>query len=388
MKILFIIQGEGRGHLTQALSLQQKLAADGHQVVGALVGKSPARKIPAFFSEKIEAPVYSFESPNFLPTARNKQVNIAKSVVYNVARSHRYVGSLRYINRMIKQTEADVVVNFYEMLTGLTYLLFRPKAVMICIAHQYLFLHPEFSFPKANPLSLGMMMFYTRVTTWGSGKKLALSFRKMKEVPEKRIVVVPPLIRKEVIEATPTVGDYLHGYMLNSGFSEEVKAWHKEHPEVKIHFFWDKKGETEEVRINDNLVFHPLDDALFVRYMAGSKAYATTAGFESVCEAMYMDKPVLMVPTHIEQACNAHDACISGAGMISDSFNLDKLLELSEHHPSGHASNLQFRHWVSQADWLILREFHEDSSSWLSHLRSKYSLLQSLLHPKHLLKSL
>ena len=29
MKILFIIQGEGRGHLTQALSLRQKLMAEG-----------------------------------------------------------------------------------------------------------------------------------------------------------------------------------------------------------------------------------------------------------------------------------------------------------------------------------------------------------------------
>ena len=28
MKILFIIQGEGRGHLTQALSLRQKLMAE------------------------------------------------------------------------------------------------------------------------------------------------------------------------------------------------------------------------------------------------------------------------------------------------------------------------------------------------------------------------
>ena len=43
MKILFIIQGEGRGHLTQALSLRQKLADEGHEIVGVLVGKSPAR---------------------------------------------------------------------------------------------------------------------------------------------------------------------------------------------------------------------------------------------------------------------------------------------------------------------------------------------------------
>lgn len=49
--------------------------------------------------------------------------------------------------------------------------------------------------------------------------------------------------------------------------------------------------------------------------MAGCRAYATTAGFESICEAMYLGKPVLMVPAHIEQDCNAHDAMRAGAGL-------------------------------------------------------------------------
>lgn len=100
MKMLFIIQGEGRGHLTQALSLRQKLADEGHQVVGVLVGKSPARRIPDFFMEKINAPVYSFESPNFLPTAKNKQVNLLKSIGYNVLRLHKYTASIHYINQI------------------------------------------------------------------------------------------------------------------------------------------------------------------------------------------------------------------------------------------------------------------------------------------------
>ena len=112
MKILFIIQGEGRGHLPQALSLRQKLTDEGHQVVGVLAGKSPARRLPDFFSKKIEAPVYPFESPNFLPSAQNKQVNLVKSVAYNVFRLHKYMSSIRYINRMIKETGADVVLNF------------------------------------------------------------------------------------------------------------------------------------------------------------------------------------------------------------------------------------------------------------------------------------
>ena len=111
MKILFIIQGEGRGHLTQALSLRQKLMAEGHEIVGVLVGKSPARRLPDFFLNKILSPVYPFESPNFLPTAKNKQVSLMRSVLYNVLRLHKYMGSIRYIDRMIRQTDADVVVN-------------------------------------------------------------------------------------------------------------------------------------------------------------------------------------------------------------------------------------------------------------------------------------
>ena len=356
MRILFIIQGEGRGHLTQALSLRQKLESEGHTIVGVLVGKSPARRLPSFFVDKIHAPIYSFESPNFLPTAKNKQVHIVRSVVYNLCRTNKYVGSIRYIQRMIRETEADVVVNFYELLTGLTYWFFRPKAAMICIAHQYLFLHPDFEFPKENRFSLASLRFFTRLTAIGASRKLALSFRKMHEVPDEKIVVVPPLLRREVLSLEPSEGNYLHGYLLNSGFSEEVRAWHARHPEVALHFFWDKKGVPSELKVDDHLSFHQLNDTLFVHYMAGAKAYATTAGFESVCEAMYLNKPVLMVPTHIEQACNAHDAVISGAGAVSDCFDLDVLLSLSERH----TENQTFRHWVKQADWLILREFRED----------------------------
>ena len=72
-----------------------------------------------------------------------------------------------------------------------------------------------------------------------------------------------------------------------------------------------------EVKVDSRLSFHQLNDTLFVRYMAGARAYATTAGFESVCEAMYLGKPVLMVPTHIEQACNAFDAVHAGAGVTT-----------------------------------------------------------------------
>ena len=50
MKVLFIVQGEGRGHLTQAITLEEILRRNGHEVVEVLVGKSNTRRLPGFFN--------------------------------------------------------------------------------------------------------------------------------------------------------------------------------------------------------------------------------------------------------------------------------------------------------------------------------------------------
>ncbi len=161
---------------------------------------------------------------------------------------------------------------------------------MICVAHQYLFLNPDFKSSSVNRISKLLLNLYTRMTAIGSVKKLALSFRKMKDSEEESIIVVPPLIRDEVLNLKIRRGEYLHGYILNNGYSEEICKWHIKNPDVKMHFFRDRKSKTEDIILNDNLCFHKLDDRSFFKYMSGAKAFATTAGFESVCEAMCMGK--------------------------------------------------------------------------------------------------
>ena len=120
MKFLFIVQGEGRGHFTQAITLEEMLLRNGHEVVEVLVGKSSTRTLPGFFNRSIHAPVKRFISPNFLPTADNKRANLTKSFAYNLLRLPEYLRSMYYINQRIRETGAEVVINFYELLTGLT----------------------------------------------------------------------------------------------------------------------------------------------------------------------------------------------------------------------------------------------------------------------------
>lgn len=338
--------------MTQALTLSGLLQSRGHQVVKVLVGKSPGRKLPDFFVDSIHAPVVQFESMNFMPSHDKRKPSMVTTVLFNSFNMHRYYPSMQLIKDEIISSEADVVVNFYELLAGMTYFFYELHVPMVSIGHQYLFLHKDFGLPRHKYPGSVTLDFFSRMTAVGSVKLLALSFRKMEPDPHHDIVVVPPLLRKEVLDLQSSEGDYIHGYMLNSGFAKDVTEWHEMHPEVPLRFFWDNWDAGNIHKVDDTLSYYLIDDHEFLRQMAGCRAYASTAGFESICEAMYLGKPVLMVPSHIEQEINAFDACRNGAGITCDRFDLSRLVEFtSEFKPEA-----DFEDWVHSASDLIISE--------------------------------
>jgi uncharacterized protein (TIGR00661 family) len=352
MKYLFVVQGEGRGHFTQALSMKSMLERNGHQVVSVMVGCSAKRKLPGFFTEKINSEVVQFQSPNFLPTPKGKHSPLLISIAYNLLLLPVYVASMLTIRRTIKEKQPDVVINFYELMCGLTYATLNPKVPMISVAHQYYFTTPDFKYQGNEGWQFKLLNFYSALTSLNASKILALSFREERTLQYGKTIIVPPLLREEVLQKEVTEGDYIHGYMLNSGYAQELAAWSEQNPGHPLHFFWDKKGVSETVAVTNDLTLHQLSDTLFLDYMAGCKAYATTGGFESVCEAMYLQKPVLMVPTHIEQACNVMDAIRSGAGVTADAFELDLLLNFVPTY----TKSMEFRYWARGAEAHFLYE--------------------------------
>ena len=358
MKYLFVVQGEGRGHFTQALSMKNMLERNGHEVVSVMVGCSAKRKLPAFFTEKIKSEIIQFQSPNFMPTPKGKNSPLMISIMYNFLLSAVYISSILTIRRTIKEKQPDIVINFYELLCGITYGIFEPKAPMVCVAHQYYFLTPDFKYEGNKKWEFKLLNFYSRMIAWNSTKILALSFRIDHNSYYGKIAIVPPLLRQEVLNQEITEGDYVHGYMLNSGYANDLIEWSKENPTQPLHFFWDKKSAEKEEQLTPMLTLHQLSDTLFLEYMAGCKAYATTGGFESVCEAMYLQKPVLMVPTHIEQECNVMDALRSGVGVTADEFDLNILLNFV---PS-YKKSTEFRHWTRTAESLFMYELSKVAS--------------------------
>ncbi len=355
-KYLLVVQGEGRGHVTQALSMYDLLLEQGHIVCAVILGSGGKREIPRFFLDKIKVPIFQLESPNFVSDKKNKSINIFKTVFYNIGKLKTFKRSLKTIDKIIKLHEPDVIINFFDLLMGFYFRYYKPKTKMVCIAHQYIYFHPDFEFPRGHFLDKVALKIFAKLTSTGSCKNIALSFYKI-HTHSDNVTVVPPLLRKEIFDLQANQKDYYLVYLVNNGYYEEIISWHKSNPTIELHCFTDKPEtllESYPYR-SQKLHLHAINDKLFLEKMSESKGLASSAGFESVCEAMYLGKPVLLVPIqgHYEQFCNSRDAVKAGAGVFDTSFNLSKLINIGTGFEE---SNAIFKIWVTNAKDRIYHE--------------------------------
>ena len=89
--------------------------------------------------------------------------------------------------------------------------------------------------------------------------------------------------------------------------------------------------------------------------MARCQGVISTAGFECMAEALYLGKPLLMVPIrgHFEQHCNVTVGRAAGVGLAANDFAIDRLIRFLPAYQ--HAAE-RFRTWVARAEARFIGE--------------------------------
>jgi uncharacterized protein (TIGR00661 family) len=136
---------------------------------------------------------------------------------------------------------------------------------------------------------------------------------------------------------------------------KELINWHRSNQDITVHCFSDRQQIPEVLKHSRNLYFHKINGTKFLEMMAQCKAVVCTAGFESVCEAMLLSKPVMMIPIpkHFEQACNATDAIIAGAGISGQKFDLSPMVAYMSNHQ---CKDFQIQRWFAMTDKRFMAE--------------------------------
>jgi len=372
--ILIAVQGEGRGHMTQALTLYHLLKSEGKEVCCVLVGGNPSRSQAEFLRKQLPVPVVQVYSPFFVRRG-DRGISLPATIAQLIWKFPDLLRSLRILHKLVKYHQPALIIHCYEPLVALYKLTHNFSGKMLSVAHQYAFLHESYRFPQGYFLSRWLLKSYTRFTSFGADRILAISLYPMMSLPVQRICIIPPVIRPEVMQAYPSSGSYMLVYLVNPGYLKDIISWSEEHPEVEIHCFTD----TSRLHVRSGgprlsgtgLTVHGLDAQLFLQYLEGCRVLVSTAGFETVCEAVYLGKCCMVVPVegHFEQYCNALDASMIGV-VSAQWFDLDKAWNLTSKQAE---PNVQFSDWVNSCpDFMrqIIRELlpvEIDSTIDLSH---------------------
>ncbi len=307
MKVSLIILGEGRGHITQALSVIDLLIENGHSINSILIGKNSNREINYSFFNKNKYNIEVFDSPHFIFNDNGKRVSYFRTILSNLSPKSivRFLKSLRKIDKILSDDCSDLVINFYEPLFGIYPLFYKRKFKIVSIAHQFVSLNSDSVYIKETPGSYFIKLL-SKLISVKSDLIVVLSLYPYYS-RNKRIRVIAPLLREEIIQSKPTDDNFILCYILNRGFANDIVKWHSLNPDVTIHLFWDNFDEKDNLIVDNNLYFHHINNDKFIDKLRRCSGVITTAGFETVCEAVYLNKPVLMIPTHIEQEANANE---------------------------------------------------------------------------------
>lgn len=351
MKVLFAVQGEGRGHMTQAMAAAEMLRSGGHEVVGVAVGTNPSRSLPDFFARSFDVPLHVLASPGFI-YRKGRSVDLFRTATRMLRDMGSYRRSMRDLDDLVARCRPDVVVNFLDPVTGL-WAGTRDRAgrpPVVAVGHQFLLRHPTYVRKPGCRLQTFGLQRYVDVVGLAS-HRLALSFYETDDMPEHDTVVCPPLLRRAVSRLPVTRGGHIVAYVINHGYAEDIRAWHRGNPGVELHCFHDRPGAPEAEEVGNGLWFHRLHGQRFLEFMASGRGVVCTAGFESISEAAYLGKPAMVVPVegHIEQQLNAIDACRCGLAVPSPRFDIGRLLEAAP--SNGHQ---RFREWVDRAEGIFL----------------------------------
>lgn len=276
MKIFYAVQATGNGHIARAKELVPYLQRYG--------------RVDVFLSGnncnlKVDLPV--------------KYQSNGVSLFYGNRGGLDYWKMAKELSllNIIKEASAlpvhqyDLVINDFESITSLACKI--KQVPSIAFGHQASF--KSKLTPRPNKKDwIGELILNNYAT---ANKYIGLHFEQYDDF------IYSPIIKEQVLSANPKNLGHISVYL--SHYSDEVVAGYLNKLPNQLFHLFSKKEKTVNQR--GNIIYMPIDNALFTQSMINATGVITGAGFETPAEALYLNKKLLCVPIkgQYEQLCNA-----------------------------------------------------------------------------------
>ncbi len=323
-RILYGVQGVGNGHSVRSLPVITALRGYGHEV--RIAGNDRAYD---FYTARGED-VQRLDAVKFALGQQGELQYLKTFARYIETLPKNSIKNFAALKQWVKEFKPDVIITDFEPFTAL--LAYRHRIPLISVDNQHRITHCKV---PVRPRYMHQYMvtktviraFVPHASTYFISSFVPRQLTLWARLRDKA-VIIPPIIRSEVEQAVPTVGQAVVTYAWPEHI-EQIKTAFKQFPDQPFIIYG-----APQARVEGNIILKPFSDDI-IADLAAAKAVIGAGGFTFLSEALWLKKPVLSWPQQkqFEQILNAYDIVDAGYGMATDDLSAADIEQFFERLP-------------------------------------------------------
>jgi len=314
MNILYGVPGEGLGHATRSKVVIGHLLSQGHHVYVVSSSRAYAVLAAAF-------PGRVHEIRGFHLAYRGLAVSKARTAVLTLRTAP---DDLRFnfaqYRELLGDFKPELIISDFE---SFSYLFAKMRRLpIISIDNMQVINRAKLNvtIPTAERGNYQLAKSIVRAKLPRSRHYFIASFF---EVPlsKPHTTLVPPIIRPEILAATPTAGGHVLVYQ-SATTQQDLVPLLQQLPGQEFRVYGFNKAES-----HGNVQLRAFSEAGFIADLASCRAVVTNGGFSLISEAVFLHKPVcaIPIPAQFEQWLNAAEVEQMGYGRHFAALTADNL---------------------------------------------------------------
>ncbi|WP_046246694.1 MJ1255/VC2487 family glycosyltransferase [Hymenobacter terrenus] len=323
MKILYGVPGEGLGHATRSKVVIGHLLARGHEV--CVVSSSRAyTMLAAAFPSRVH------EIRGFHLAYRGLAVSKARTTALTLrtAPDDLRVNFAKY-RELLRHFEPELIISDFE---SFSYLFAKIRRLPIISIDNMQIINRaklDVEMPEAEFDNYMLAKNIVRAKLPRSQHYFVTTFFNL-PLRKPNTTLVPPIIRPEILAASPTKGRHILVYQSATTQQNLVPLLQQlSNEEFRVYGFNKEED-------HGNVQLRAFSEAGFIADLASCRAVVTNGGFSLISEAVFLRKPVcaIPIPAQFEQWLNAAEIEKMGYGRHFTAITADNLQAFTRSLPS------------------------------------------------------
>ena len=196
---MLFVQGEGRGHLTQAITVFHMLKRLNYDIPKVAVGIPRNRKVPQYAIDVFGDSLFTYHTFEII-YKHGRKVDKFGTYFRNVMRAPGYIKSRYIIRKYVREFRPAHIINFFEPLAALSVVDLSYPTNRISVSHQNLFTFSR-EFPmEGHFIDAFVTRFLTQLANVRTDHMIVLSLYPL-EPPSKRFYDMPAVVARRDLRA-------------------------------------------------------------------------------------------------------------------------------------------------------------------------------------------